>query len=223
MRDMLRILLVASTAMLTSHPCLGSSLNLALTVVQDPSSTANLNALTAGQSVTFDVNLSGLDIANGQALGSLEGTVAFDGSLLGQPVSISPGSIVDPTGFLPASNPGLADGSYLYLFSDSNALITQNGTFYSFTVVVQPGVTGSGALSLDPSNGGYVAAFDANLNPVNIGFGPDQPFTVGAAAAVPEPGTATLVVIALTTILARLGFARLRARQVVRAGGASGA
>jgi len=191
-------------------------------VVQDPSSTANLNALTAGQSVTFDVNLSGLDIANSQTLGSLEGTVTFAGSLLGQPVSISPGSIIDPTGFLPAFNPGLADGSYLYLFSSSNALITANGTFYSFTVLVQPSVAGSGILSLDPRNGGNVAAFDANLNPLKIGFGPNLPFTVGPAVAVPELATSTMVVIALTMILARLGFARLRARQAVRAGGAIG-
>ncbi len=135
MRYVLRVLLVAIAAMLASQPCMGSSLTLS--VVQDPSSHADLSALMAGQSVTFDVNLSGLDVANGQTLGSLEGTVAFDGSLLGQPSSISPGSVVpDPSGFLPALSSGTADASYLSLFSNSGDLITANGTFFSFTVVV---------------------------------------------------------------------------------------
>jgi hypothetical protein len=203
MRYILRILFFGMAAVLTSHPCLGASLTL--TVVQDPSSTADLSALTAGESVTFHVNLSGLDVANGQTLGTLEGTVAFDGSLLGQPSSILPGSIVpDASGFVTAANPGLADATYSSLFSNSGELITANGTLYEFTVVVQPVVAGSGVLSLDPSNGGFVAAFDASNNPVTIAFGPDLPFTVGAPA-VPEPSS--LVVFAAAgsiVVLARV-------------------
>ena len=211
MRHLLRIQLLGIAAMLASQPCMGS---LTLSVVQDPSSNADLSALTAGQSITFDVNLAGLDVANGQTLGSLEGTVSFDGTLLGQPLSISPGAVVpDPSGFLTTVNPGLADASYYFGFSNSNSLITSNGTFYSFTVVVQPSVTGSGILSLDPSNGGFVAAFDANSNPVDIAPGADLPFSVGAAA-VPEPDTLVMAVIALAIILARVGFARLRLSQV---------
>jgi len=210
MRYLLRIQLISIAVMLASHPCLGSSVTL--TVVQDPSSHANLNSLTAGQSVTFDVNLSGLDVANGQTLGSLEGTVAFNGTLLGQPSSISPGAIVpDPSGFLTALDPGLADATYYFGFSNSNSLITANGVFYSFTVVVQPNVTGPGVLSLDPNNGGFVSAFDANNNPVNIAPGADLPFSVGGSA-VPEPGTLLMAGIALAVILARVGFARHRAR-----------
>jgi len=208
MRSILRIPLIFFAAMIATHPCMGGSLTLS--VVQDPSSNADLSALTAGQSITFDVNLSGLDVTGGQTLGSLEGTVAFDGTLLGQPLSISPGAIVppDPSGFLPALDSGKADASYL-----GSALITANGTFFSFTVVVQPGVTGSGVLSLDPNNGGFVSAYDANLNPVAIAPGADLPFSVGAAAAVPEPDTLVIAVIALAIILARVGFARLRSRQ----------
>jgi len=179
---------------------------LTLSVVQDPSSNADLSALTAGRPITFDVNLAGL---NGQTLGSLEGTVSFDGTLLGQPLSISPGAVVlDPSGFFSAATPGVSDASYL-----GSALITANGPFFSFTVVVQPGVTGSGVLSLDPNNGGFVSAYDANLNPVAIAPGADLPFSVGAAAAVPEPDTLVIAVIALAIILARVGFARLRSRQ----------
>ena len=198
---------LACGALLAAQPCMAGGLTLS--VVEDPSSTADLSALMAGQSVTFDVNLSGLDVAGGQTLGSLGGTVSFDGTLLGQPLSISPGAVVpDPSGFLTAVNPGLADASYYFGFSNSNSLITSNGTFYSFTVVVQPSVTGSGILSLD-----FVAASDANSNPINdIAPGTDLPFSVGAAA-VPEPDTLVMTVIALAIILARVGFARLRSRQ----------
>jgi hypothetical protein len=202
---------LACGALLAAQPCMAGGLTLS--VVEDPSSTADLSKLTAGQSVTFDVNLSGLDVAGGQTLGTLGGTVAFDGSLLGQPVSISPGAVVpDLSGFLPALASGTADASYLSLFSNSGDLITANDTFFSFTVVVQPSVTGSGVLSLDPSNGGYVAAFDSNFNPLTIASGPDLPFSVGAAA-VPEPHTLIMAVIALAIISTRVGFARLRSRQ----------
>ncbi|MGA7501505.1 MAG: hypothetical protein WBX00_32640 [Isosphaeraceae bacterium] len=206
---MRRMILVglACGALLAAQPCMAGGLTLS--VVEDPSSTADLSKLTAGQSITFDVNLAGLDVTNGQTLGSLGGTVSFDGTLLGQPLSISPGAVVpDPSGFLTAVNPGLADASYYFGFSNSNSLITSNGTFYSFTVVVQPSVTGSGILSLD-----FVAASDANSNPINdIASGTDLPFSVGAAA-VPEPDTLVMTVIALAIILARVGFARLRSRQ----------
>jgi hypothetical protein len=87
MSYILRILLICIATMLAPHRCMGS---VTLSVVQDPSSVADLNALTAGQPVTFDVNLSGLDLALGQTLGSLEGTVSFDASLLGQPLSVTP-------------------------------------------------------------------------------------------------------------------------------------
>jgi len=188
-----------------------------LTVVQDPSSHADLNALTAGESVTFDVNLLGLDVLNGQTLGTLEGTVVFNGSLLGQPLSISPGTIVpDISGFLTAASAGVSDATYSSLFSNSNALITTNGTFFSFALVVQPGVTGPGILSLDPNNGGFVGAFDANNDPVDITFGADLPFLVGSSA-VPEPSTGVIVVIALTLMLARAVFARACGSRVFRA------
>jgi hypothetical protein len=214
MRHLLRIQLLGIAAMLASQACMASSLTLS--VVQDPSSHADLSALMAGQSVTFDVNLSGLDVTGGQTLGSLGGTVAFDDTLLGQPLSISPGAVVpDRSGFLTAPVPasGMADASYVSLFSTSGDLITVNGTFFSFTLVVQPGVTGSGVLSLNPSNRGFVAAFDANNNPVAIAPGADLFFSVGAAA-VPEPHTLVMAVIALAIIPARVGFARLRLSQV---------
>jgi hypothetical protein len=209
MRHLLPTAFLGLAAMLVSQPCVGSSLTLG--VMQDPGSHADLNSLVAGQSVTFDVTLSGLDVVGGQTLGSLLGTVAFDGTLLGQPLSITAGPIVpDPTGFLSAPAPGVADASYLALFSVSGAVIAGNGTFFIFTVVVQSNVTGSGSLSLDPASGGYVAAFDANNNPVDITAGPGLSFTVGEAA-VPEPRSLAMAMIALALIPARVGLKRLLA------------
>jgi hypothetical protein len=194
-------------ALLTARPCIASG--LLLSVVQDPSSHADLSALMAGQSVTFDVNLSGLDVVSGQSLGALEGTVAFDGALLGQPVKISPGAVVpDSSGFLTSVSPGVADGSYLFLFSSSGALITGNGTFFTFSVLVQPNASGSGVLSLNPSNGGFVSAFDANLNPLTVTPGADLPFTVVGSGVVPEPDSLRLAAVALGIVSATLGLVR---------------
>jgi hypothetical protein len=194
---------------------------LVLSVVQDPSSHADLSALVAGQSVTFDVNLSGLDVVNGQTLGALEGTVAFDGSLLGQPLTISPGAIVpDSSGFVTAPSSGVADGSYVSLFSNSGALITENGTFFTFSVVVQPNVSGSGILSLDPSNGGFVSAFDADNNPVTVTPGADLPFTVVGSGLVPEPDSLGLAAVALGIVSATLGLARSCTRRRLCSGAA---
>jgi hypothetical protein len=212
--------LVVSAAMicaagLMARPCIAGG--LVLSVVQDPSSHADLNALMAGQSVTFDVNLSGLDIADGQQLAALEGTVVFDASLLGQPSAISPGAVVpDSSGFLPAPSQGVADASYVSLFSNSGALIDSNGVFFTFTVVVQPDVSGSGVLSLNPNNGGFVSAFDPDFNPVTVTPGADLPFTV-VNAVIPEPDSMTLAFIALGLLLGTGGFARNRPARIARA------
>jgi hypothetical protein len=200
MKNLVRLKLIGAVILFFAHPCRASSLTLS--VVQDPNSHADLSALAPGQSVTFDANLSGLDQAGGQALGSLEGTVAFDGSLLGQPLSMSSGTIVpDPTRFFTAANPGVADATYYFGFSVSQSPITTNGTFFVFTVEVQPGASGSGVLSLDPSNGGFVAAFDLNDNAVDIAAGADLPFTVGGAA-VPEPASFATTALGLAVVLA---------------------
>jgi hypothetical protein len=201
MRNSYGLLLSAVATMLLSHHAMGSALTLS--VIQDPSSAVDLNALTAGQTVEFDVELSGLDVADGQTLGALLGTIAFDGSLLGQPVSETPGPVVpDSSGFLTSLNSGQADGSYYFLFSNSGSLITANGTFFSFTVVVQPNVVGSGMLSRDSNNGGFVAAYDGNNNPVDVGFGADLAFRVGASA-VPEPPSLLLATVGFIFLLAR--------------------
>jgi hypothetical protein len=119
-------------------------------------------------------------------------------------------------GFLPALNPGLADATYYFGFSASNALITANGTFFTFAVVIQPGVRGTGMRSLNPTNGGFVAAFDVNNNPVDIAPGTDLPFSVGSAVSVPEPSSLMAVAIVLIPVLGLFCFTRLRRRLATR-------
>ncbi len=98
---------------------------------------ANLDTLQAGDTVGFDVVLSGL--AAGDELEFLAASVEFDPFLLGMPLGIAPGtSIPDVTGFIPTSLPGLADAFYDGLFiATSGENITSNGVFFSFELIVQ--------------------------------------------------------------------------------------
>ena len=190
---------LACLALMAVRPC--AAAGLTLSVVQDPSSMVDLNNLQVGQTILFDVVLSGLDVTGGQALGSLEGTAVFSSTLLGTPTVPSPGAIIaDSSGFLASSGSGSADASYVNVLSNSNTPITMNGTFFTFSVTVQPNVSGSGALSFDPNQGGFVAAFDTDFNVLSISAGPDLPFTV-IGSSVPEPGALSMMSIALAAIL----------------------
>ena len=153
---------------------------------------ADPSSLAVGQTVRFDVVLSGLP--SGGALDYLAGTVTFDSSLLGSAFAITAGAIIpDPTGFVGAGFSGEADAFYdAVFFSVTNTPITANGVFFTFDVVTQR--PGSGILTFDLTS---LAATDGNNDPVLTGAGPDLPFTV-TTAAVPEPSS---FVIALTSLV----------------------
>jgi hypothetical protein len=192
---------LACAVVLGARPCSAGGRTLTLSVVEDPSTPVNLEMLQAGQTVALDVVLSGLDTAGGQSLGTLGGTVVFSGSLLGTPTSIKTGSIVpDQTGFVSATNRGVADATYSQFLSFTGLPITANGIFFTFEVVVQSGAPGSGAFTFNPMLGGNVDAFDVNGQQLPIDAGPDVPFTV-LGPSVPEPGTFLLAGIGLTAVL----------------------
>ena len=153
---------------------------------------ADPSNLAVGQTVRFDVLLSGLP--SGAALDYLAGTVTFDSSLLGSASAITAGGIIpDPTGFVGAGFSGEADAFYdAVFFSVTNTPITANGVFYTFDVVTQQ--PGSGILTFDLTS---LAATDGNNDPVPLGAGTELSFTV-KGAAVPEPNS---FVMALTSLL----------------------
>jgi hypothetical protein len=142
MKNTLMIGLAATSLLLGAQPCLARYMASLSTTAPD------LNNLTVGQKVTFDVNLSGIG-SPADNLDFLAATVKFDGSLLGTS-TITPGGIVpDLTGFQSTSKTGLADANYDTLFATSGKPIASNGTFYFFDATVQG--TGSGRVSSSSS------------------------------------------------------------------------
>jgi hypothetical protein len=151
------------------------------------STPADLANPTVGQTVMFDVTLSGLNA--GDTLDVLQATVVFDAAQFGTPTAITPGAIIpDANGFFTATAPGLADATYDEFFG-TFPQITSNGVFFSFDVVVQ--ATGSSTISFD-----FVSSLgaDANGDPLPpAAAGP--PLNVGPNTVVPEPGTFLLLAL----------------------------
>jgi hypothetical protein len=185
MRRLAGVLLIFTTCVL-SVP--GARADLILSVSAE---SADLAHLQVGQTVRFDVTLSGL--AAGGQLDYLAGTVTFDGSLLGTAANVNAGAIVpDPTGFMGTGFVGAADAFYdAVFFSTTHTPISSDGVFYRFDVVAQK--PGSGSLAFDLTS---LAASDGNNNPVPLGAGPALPFTI-EGASVPEPNSLVLVLAAL--------------------------
>src|SRR4051794_6981352 len=131
MRQLLRVA-ATMTVLVTLAPAARAGLTLSLVAESvDP------NQLSIGQTVRFDVVLSGL--APGDALDYLAGTVTYEGPLLGTASNVTLGGIVpDPSGFVGVGFDGVADAFYdAVFFSATGTPITSNGVFYSFEVVAQ--------------------------------------------------------------------------------------
>jgi hypothetical protein len=157
---------------------------------------SDLSNVVPGSMLTLSVRLSDLDA--GTELDSLAATVEFDSLLLGEP-AVSKGQIVpdplhDPLDFLSLVEPGTVDAAFSTLSADPAHHITENGTFYSFTVrAVGPG---TGSISLDFADGTIFNLADpASPIPLEISAGPAVPFAI-----VPEPGSAVLGAIALLLV-----------------------
>ena len=145
------------------------------------SDAAELGQLSIGVPVNFSVELSGL--TGGQELDGLFATVGFDGALLGTPTTLTAGPIVPQAlDFLTVTQPGLADGAFQTLSTQTTDHISTEGTFYSFQVTPQN--TGTGTVSFQ-----FVDAFQFNNSnpnaPINIGAdaGASLNFTVSSGVA----------------------------------------
>lgn len=178
------------------------------------SSPNDLMHLTPGDTAVIDVSLAGL--TPGGQLVSLTGSVLFPDSLLGTPLSISPGAIVpDATDFLDAPLAGQADGAFLVIpGSDPSHNVSQNGGFYSFTVQAQ--AAGSGTFALNP-----LALLAEQYDPQNpllpllreVLAGEALPFTISASGG-PGGGTGTVIPAPPALGLAFLGLILLRRRRL---------
>jgi hypothetical protein len=214
MKKLLVALLAALAPLGALAPAQAGSYSLSL------SSPADVNHLTVGQSVTFDVNLSGVDPAvMGTFLSYLAATVEYDSTLLG-PSTVIAGAIVldaDPANFTGTGFPSLtnkADAFYDSSFPDPlSAPIFESGTFFSFTVMTL--AAGDGTISFES------AAATLATDPIQTDqFTPDTSslsFHI-ETSAVPEPSSHVLLLsAALVGVVAAL--TRRRRRQRPRAGG----
>lgn len=154
------------------------------------SSPADVNHLTVGQSVTFNVDLSGLDPQDpGTYLSFLDATVQYDNILL-SPSTVMVGSIVpDATNFTGTGLSNKADGLYDGVFAASPSdPISTNGTFFSFTATTL--AAGDGTITFE-SDAATLAVDPTQTTQ----FNPDTrslSFHIEAGAvAVPEPGVLT--------------------------------
>jgi hypothetical protein len=167
------------------------------------SSPSDLNQLTVGQQVQFNVSLAG--ISTNEFLFVLDTRELFPSNLFA-PVSLSPsqpgtGSVFDtsaqvnsflvgdqrgPT-FLGA---GIAQGNFSDTFPTPTQAIDQDGLYYSFTL--QAIAAGSGVISFDPAGTLYASGLTGfNLAPLPTGA-PLQFTITGGPAVVPEPSTLAL-------------------------------
>jgi PEP-CTERM motif-containing protein len=209
MKRFLLVLLV-STVLYALTPSARADFTPTLSISPE---SADLTNLTVGQTVRFDVAVSGLN--PGDALDYLAGTVLYDSTLLAPASAVTAGSIIpDPSGFAGDTVGGTgADAFYDAVnFSISNTPITQNGTFFTFDVTTrQPG---SGSISFDLSS---LAANDGNNNPITLEAAGPVSFVINASSGnpnpVPEPPSWILLLIGAGTFI----FAR-KARQKLRMG-----
>jgi hypothetical protein len=148
-----------------------------------------------------------------EQLVSLTSSVLFSDSLLGMPLSISPGDIVpNAADFLDVGLPGQADGSFLTFSTEPVDFIATNGVFYSFEVQAQ--AAGSGVFAFDP-----LALIGEQYDPQDpflailrdVQAGADLPFQIsgGGPAPIPAPSAFGMVL---------LGVACLRRRRSIASG-----
>lgn len=141
--------------------------------------TADLNNLQIGSPVSFDVVLSNIADSSTGDLDALGATLDWDASLLGTPIIADGAIIPDATGIVAIGRPGIIDYLYDMGFAVfSFASLTNNGTFFSFTVT--PQAVGSGAIS-------FFAASGLNSDP-NVNFVVPVSFNGPLAYQVRSPG-----------------------------------
>jgi len=165
----------------------------------------DLNSLTPGQGITFQVSLSGLDA--GGMVSDLEVEVLFDSGILGVP-SITAGSIVpevSPPYFTVGTGPGQAAVEYSRWTLPWKDFILQNGVFFSLDATVIG--TGSGTIAFGAVD---VSGEDAASGNLFVSAGPGLALTSSPGAVIPEPSSLVLLGLGLGA----LGLGRRRKRRI---------
>jgi hypothetical protein len=194
------------TCLLASWECRA---DIALSV---SSTTPDLNNLSVGQTVSFDVKVSGLNA--GDFIDYIPVTLNFDGTLLTLS-GLNPGAIIPDTGGFssgpPVITPQAAIGLVTAQYDDLNlnppptffSPITSNGTFFSFSLVTQQ--AGQGTVSFDSTSLVGLIASDVAGNPLGGTTGADVSFNI-VASAIPTPEPATLIHLGTAAAVGLLCF-----------------
>ena len=171
----------------------GGAVTLSLASSADP------QALPVGQTVSFQVQLSGL--TGGQALDSLSAVVHYTNSLLGSPLvakgEIVPEPLSDPYDFITYEDVGVADATFATDSAEPAHHVDAEGVFFRFDVEVLD--VGAGQLWFD-----YVDA--SEFNPAAPGspvfFTPATgPALSVQAVTVPEPAAWVLLATAALAVV----------------------
>lgn len=139
----LRLLIAGACSILAGSAMADVSLSL--------SSNANLNQIQVGDTVTIDVNLTGLAV--GQQLNWAAARVVYPGSLL-QSGTILPGASLplplgDPLDFLTLTDDGVSEATFMTFGTDPSSLIQSDGAIFSFEVTAKS--LGSGSFQFEPT------------------------------------------------------------------------
>jgi hypothetical protein len=184
-------------------------------LIIDLSTSDNLTDIAIGQSVTLNVNLSGVLL--GDELNFLGATVTYDSSRFGLPTinagSIVPNPLNDPLDFGTAPAAGIADAYFLTFGTNAAEHITSNGVFFSFSATALS--SGPGSFSLQFVDAGTFDPTDP-FTPITqlVDSGANLNYQVNSAS-VPEPNSATLLCMSVIGILSRTWYRRRKGRAVV--------
>jgi hypothetical protein len=187
---MLPVMLLAALLSLATSASSQAAFLLRVTSPDD------VNHLTVGQTVTFNVDLSGITPGDATTyLSYLAATLQYDNTLLSSFPTITPGAIIpDASNFTGTAFTNQADGFYdsVFGFSPSDPIST-NGTFFSFTVKTLGPGNGTISFEADAATFANDPTQTNQFNPDTQGLNFHIDNGTGGVTTTPAPGGLVLV------------------------------